>query len=355
MDAACLQGKKILLVKLRYIGDTLSLVPVINNLNSKTSGAIVDVMVNKGTEEVLLHHPGICRLWIYDREAAKKNYLTSICYHKELIENIRLVKYDYVIDFTHGDRAAFLCFMTGASERITYENSSTISHLLMNRFILCDPFRFHIVDYQLQALRYFGMNQFKRDVTLFVPQEVESKVEGMLRSTMIPPGSPLIVIHPGARGRLRQWRPERFGEICRRLKETYDAGIALIGGPNESELVRDVERCMGFGAPFRSTDLGLLEMAALMKKAILFLGNDSAPGHIAAAVKTPTITLFGPTFPHMWGPLNPAGECLFKHAACCGCRQEICIRPESTCMDLIETDEVWDKVRDVLSKGLQLK
>jgi predicted lipopolysaccharide heptosyltransferase III len=343
-----LEGKKVLLLKLRYIGDTLSLHPVIENLKEKVPRVRVDVMVNQGTEEILAHHPGITRLWVYERKRAKKGLISSAIYHKQFILSLRSEKYDFVIDFTHGDRAAFLSLMTGARERISYQNASALSHILMNRFVRSDPFKYHIVDYQLLSLRFLGLDGFDRGMKVYIPDATQAKVDRLLSGSGIEPDGLPVMIHPGSRGRLRQWRPERFGEIARRLKEVYPADVLLVGGPGEETLLEQAERHMGFRPAFRSTGLGLLEAAALLKRCRLFIGNDSAPGHIAAAVNCPSITLFGPTFPHMWRPLSPVGEVIFKNVPCCGCRQEICTRPDSNCMDLIEVDEVWEKVGKLL-------
>jgi heptosyltransferase-2 len=341
-------GKRLLIIKLRYIGDTLSLLPVIENLREKARNVTVDVMVNKGTEEVLSYHPGIKKLWIYDRHLAKINTFSSISYHINFIKNLRSEKYDIAIDFTHGDRAAFLAFMTGAPERITYQDSSTLSHILMNHFIRSDPSKYHIVDYQLQSLRPFGMDHFERRMRLYLHESLDLRVDHLLSASGISHDTLVALIHPGARGRLRQWRPERFAEIARRLMERYGAAIILLGGPGEDDLVEEVERWMGFSASFKSTHLSLLEMAALLKRCHIFIGNDSAPAHIAAAVDCPQLILFGPTFPHMWRPISHMGEVVFKNVPCCGCRQERCIRPSDHCMDLIEVNEVWEKVEKLL-------
>lgn len=339
-----LNGKKILIIKLRYIGDTISIIPVVENLKREVPNADVDVMVHKGTEDVLSFHPDIRKVWIYDRNLARKNIITAISYHVTLIKNMRSERYDMVIDFTHGDRAAFLAFMTGAPERITYQDSSTLSHLLMNRVIESDRLKQHIVDYQLEALKYFGINTFKREMTIHIPESAESRMNHLLSVSGIHHDSLNVAIHPGARGGLRQWRAERFAEIARRLKDTYNADIILIGGPGEDALVDAVEKRMGFKASFRSTNLRLLEVASLLGRCRLFIGNDSAPGHMAAALGCPHLILFGPTFPHMWRPLGDRGDVIFKNVSCCGCPQERCDCPEKNCMDLIEVDEVWEKV-----------
>jgi predicted lipopolysaccharide heptosyltransferase III len=344
-----LGGKKVLIIKLRYIGDTLSLIPVIDNLKERVPGVIVDVMVNKGTEEVLASHPGVTKIWAYDRYLAKKNIISSIYYHITLIKHLISSHYDCVIDFSHGDRAAFLSFMTTAPYRVTYGKSSFFSRFLMNRFVRSDPFNHHIVDYQLQALKLFGIDHFGNEIRLPLPAPVQARIDNVLSGLGVTMNSFNVAIHPGARGRLRQWPPERFSEIARRLRSSYSAAIILIGGPGEKALVEAVEGYMGFPASFKSNGLSLTEMGALFSRCHLFIGNDSAPAHIAAAVGCPTLTLFGPTFPHMWRPLSSVGEVVFKDVPCCGCRQESCIRPEKTCMELIEVDEVWRKAKAMRS------
>jgi ADP-heptose:LPS heptosyltransferase len=328
----------------------MSIIPVIDNLRRNAPSAEIDVMVNKGTEEVLAHQPGVGRVWAYDRRAAKQNALHSLLYHFHLVQELRARHYHVVIDFTHGDRASFLSFLTGASCRISYLNSSNLARLLMNRFIPAEASEMHIVDYQLEALKLFGMSHFRREMKVHIPEPVHQKIDGFLngqsnRTRM------KVAIHPGSRGRLRQWPPERFAEIGRRLHSEYGAGIILVGGPSESGLVKSVEQWLGFPAIFKSTELSLLEMASLFSRCSVFVGNDSAPAHLAAAAGCPTLTLFGPTFPKMWRPLSDLGEVVFKNVECCGCRQEECIHPERTCMELIEVEEVWEKVQRMLSAG----
>ncbi len=218
----------------------------------------------------------------------------------------------------------------------------------MNHVIDLDQSKYHIVDYQLRSLELFGLDHFDRTIRLYFPDSIDHKIQNLLSEAQIPQDLPKVVIHPGARGKLRRWRPERFSEIARRLRDTYEAAIILVAGPGERGLVEAVEIGMGFPASFRSTALSLLEMAALLKRCQLFMGNDSAPGHLAAAVNCPNLTLFGPTFPHMWRPLGSKGEAVFKDAPCCGCRQESCVRPDNNCMDLIEVDEVWEKVKELV-------
>jgi predicted lipopolysaccharide heptosyltransferase III len=337
--------RKLLLIKLRDIGDTLSLLPVIETLHANSTKLETDVLVHKGTEDLLSLHPGINKLWIYDRKLAKRNIFKSLYYHKCLIQNLRNQKYDIIIDYTHGDRASFLSFLIGAPLRVTYRESSSLSRILMNQIIEMNSQKNHIVDYQLEALKILGIENFVKRIRIYLPESLDAQVEQMLPDAC---GRRRIVIHPGAQRILRQWQPSRFGTVARRLHDQFGAQIILIGGNNEKNLVDEVERFMGFSAAFKSNGLTLLEMAGILKHSNLLIGNDSGPGHIAAGVDCPSLILFGPQFPHKWRPYSSKNEVIFKNVPCCGCRQIACIRPEQNCMDLIEVDEVWEKTQSLL-------
>lgn len=343
-----LNGKRILIVKLRYIGDTLSILPVVENLKHLVSDSHVDVLVNRGTEPVVVHHPSIERTWIYDYGLAQKNTITSAYYQLNIIRNLRSMRYHVVIDFTHSDRAAVLCFLTGAPVRVTHAHAGRLSRLLMNRWVDSDRYAHHIVDHQLAALGVLGLNGFERNLRLYVPGSVRGAVDHRIGRIPLDEGRPWVAVHPGARGDLRRWPSERFAALIQRIQSKTDAAVLLLGGPGEEGVLEEVQARVQRPPDLCACDLSLLETGELLRRCALFVGNDSAPGHLAAAVGCPTLSLFGPTFPHMWRPLSSRGEVIFKDVSCCGCRQESCIRPGSSCMDLIEVDEVWNAVLRLL-------
>ena len=343
-----LNGKRILIVKLRYIGDTLSIVPVVENLKRIASESRVDVLVNRGTEPVVIHHPSIERTWVYDYDLSKRSSWRSMRYQAGLVRRLRGARYDVVIDFTHGDRAALICRLTGAPVRVTHSHAGTLSRWLMNRFVESDPASNHIVHHQLASLEVLGLDGFEPTLSLHVPHSVQRAVDRRVARAGLPGGRPWAAVHPGSRGELRRWRSGRFAELIERLRAAGPVAILLLGGPGEEAVLEAVQSRMERPAELCSCDLSLLELGELLRRCALFVGNDSAPGHLAAAVGCPTVSLFGPTFPHMWRPLAPKGEVLFKDPPCCGCRQEACIRPEAWCMDLIGVEEVWEAVQRVL-------
>jgi heptosyltransferase-3 len=339
------EKQKILIIKLRDIGDTLSLLPVIETLYASGAKREVHILVHKGTEELLSLHPGINHLWVYDRKVAKKNIFKSTSYHVNVLRSLRLQRYDVIIDYTHGDRASLLSFLIGAPLRVSYRESSFLSRILMNQIIKINSQQNHIVDYQLEALKILGIENFVKIMKIYLPESLDAHVRQMLPNAC---GRKRIVIHPGAQRILRQWRPARFGAVARLLHDQFGAQIILIGGNDETDLIEEVEKSMGFPAAFKSNHLTLLEMAGILKNSDLLIGNDSGPGHIAAGVDCPSLILFGPQFPHKWRPYSSKNEVIFKNVPCCGCRQIVCIRPDNHCMDMIEVEEVWEKINSLL-------
>jgi len=217
----------------------------------------------------------------------------------------------------------------------------------MNKIIDLNPQTHHIVDFQLEALKLLGLDCFTESMKIRLPDALDGEIERLIPG-ISKKNSLCVCIHPGAAKIFRQWPPDRFGIIASRLREKYCAEVILLSGKHEKHLIEAVESKMEFPAFFKSGDLSLQELACILKKSDLLIANDSAPGHIAAGVDCRSLILFGPTFPHMWRPYSPKSEVVFKNVSCCGCRQTVCIRQDSNCMNLIGVEEVWEKTESLL-------
>ncbi len=251
-------------------------------------------------------------------------------------------RFDWVIDLTCSDRTALISWASRAPIRTGAPLGNSLEKFAYHELIDGDPKGIHIVDYQMASLKRLNKAIPEPCSRITVPEEVENRI--LRERAHLFHSSPLIIIHPGARGRLRRWREDRFAQIADRIKEAYSAQIVLIGGPGEEEILRRVENNMQHPPLDRLIALPLIEMAALLKHAQLFIGNDTATGHIAAGVGTPHIILFGPTLPRLWAPRGGKGAVIFKDPPCCDCKQVSCIRPENPCMDWIDVEEVWEAI-----------
>lgn len=338
---------KVLIIKLRYIGDTLTLLPVARAIKENWPDSRVAVMIYKDTEGILAYQKEIDEMILIDREEIKRRGLFKRLQNslKTCIDVYRK-GVDIVIDLTGSDRSGFISWATRARLRIGAPLGNLLERLAYHELIEADPQKDHIIDYQLASLKRLGLQTREADTNIFIPEEIEKRVREQWASVI--DSKPLIVIHPGARGSLRRWREERFAQVADRLIDTRNAHIILIGGPREVDTLDQVGARMARRPDARTTSLPLIEVAALLKQAQLFIGNDTATGHIAAGVGTPHVILFGPTFPHLWAPRGAKGFSIFKSPDCCGCSQITCLKEENPCMDWISVEEVWKAAMGLL-------
>ena len=158
----------------------------------------------------------------------------------------------------------------------------------------------------------------------------------------------LIVMQPGARYPLKVWPSERFAELADRLAKVFNCRILLGGDGKERDVAESVRQQTASKPTIIAGRLSLLQFAALLKHCALFVGNDGGAMHIAAAVDVPVVALFGPTYPHRWGPRGRVSEVLYKGLDCRACYHPTCIRGEENCMRMISVDEVFDACNRLL-------
>jgi ADP-heptose:LPS heptosyltransferase len=320
---------------------------VVRAIKANQKDAKVSVLIYKGTEGILIYQKEIDEIILVNREEMKQGiFLNKLKYNWKTWRGLYKKKFDYVIDLTSSDRTAFLSWATRSSLRVGAPLNNPLERFAYHRLIEADPKKTHILDYQLASLKTLGITVPEPDTIIFVPEEIAKRIHQQWISSEN--AKPSIIIHPGARNPLRQWRVERFAQVADRLIKSYNAHIILLGGPGEENILDQVEAKMTGRPGSKTTSLSLIEVAALLKHAKLFIGNDTATGHIAAGVGTPHIILFGPTFPHLWKPRGSKGISISKSPDCCGCRQISCVKREKPCMDWINVEEVWEAVEGLL-------
>jgi ADP-heptose:LPS heptosyltransferase len=339
--------KKVLIIKLRYIGDTLTLLPLVRALKQMEPEVQVSVMVYKGTEGILAHQKEIDEMITIDRKEIKaQNIFRNARNNLRILGQVYRKKFDWVIDLTSSDRTALISWASRAQIRTGVPLGNFFEKIAYHDVIGENPKTTHIVDYQMASLKSLKKPIPEPHSEIAIPEEIENKI--IRQWGYLLKYSPVVIIHPGARRRLRCWREERFAELADRIKKNYSAQIVLIGGAGEEEILQRVQEKMRLPPEEQIVSLPLIEVAALLKQAQLFIGNDTATGHIAAGVGTPHIILFGPNSPKLWAPRGGKGVSLFKAPPCCGCAQISCIHEGNPCMDWIQVEEVWNAVRTLI-------
>jgi ADP-heptose:LPS heptosyltransferase len=161
-------------------------------------------------------------------------------------------------------------------------------------------------------------------------------------------------VHPGAKWPPKRWPAERFRLLLSRLR-TAGLGVVCIGTSQDGPLLRQVTEGVVPAPASLAGELPLGAVAALIQRARIYIGNDSGPMHIACAVGTPAVGLFGPTLPDRTGPLGNSGRGIVRPIDCRPCRmyftRDGCERGHNYCMDLIQVDDVWAAVTSMCRAG----
>jgi predicted lipopolysaccharide heptosyltransferase III len=333
----------ILVVKLRHIGDVLLATPVFRTLRQAFPQAKLTALLNHGTEDVLRHHPDLNDILVVEKgaPAAQLRFLL----------NLRRKRYDCVVDLTDGDRSAFMSLVTGASTRVGFNAEHRWRGLLYTHVAKPSPEDAHRIEYDLATVRTLGLAPATSRPALYISPDEELAAKRALDEALGSDQKPsrLIVMQPGARYSLKVWPPERFAELADRLSQAGSCRILLGGDVREREVAEAVQGLARCRPTVVAGRFSLLEFGALLKQSDLFIGNDGGAMHIAAAVGTPVVALFGPTYPQRWGPRGSPSEIVYKGLDCRACYHPVCIRGDQNCMRLISVDEVFDRCMRLLS------
>lgn len=296
--------KKILVLKLRLIGDVLLTVPVIKALKGAFPEAGVSVLVNSGTKEMLTLNPLIDEMIVFERGLKSGSFTGRVGGELRLLKGLRGRGFDMAVDLTSGDRPALLGFMTGARYRLGFDPAGKgfagKKHLYTH--LAKRPKLKHVVLRDLSLLEAFGIGRNDLSVDIYTSPSVEALVEKILKEAGCS-NAPFVHVHPTASEFYKCWTDEGMASV---MDAIQDAGFRTVvtSGPDIRELdkVASIIDLMRTRPVDLSGRISLKGLAALSRRAALFFGVDTAPMHIAAAVGTPVVALFGPSGAFDWGP-----------------------------------------------------
>jgi len=328
----------ILVIKLKQPGDVLVSSPVLAALKEAWPRSQVSYLVPQGTEEMIAGHPLLDKVYVAQRRGS--TLLGTLAFLREL----RRGRFDLVLELSGGDRGAFLSWVTGAKERLgfNYGGRSFWHRFCFTRMLPAPPLRMHLVEHNLEMVRALGISPRAPRLQFFWKPEVEARIRELLAAHSLKPGG-FVVLHPGAGWRFKCWTPQGYARIIDFLQEEKHLPVILTGSQaaHEQELVAAIlHEC-------RTTPINLVgqltlkELGALIHQARFFFGMDSAPMHLAAAVGTPAVALFGPSGDFNWGPWGEGHLVIKKNWDCLPCGQDGCEGSKiSRCLVEITADEV---------------
>ena len=335
--------RKILIVRLRSIGDTVLSTPSIYALKRFLPHVDVDILVEDWVAPVLANHPHVNKVVTLERG--------GFFARAHAARQLRSAGYDVVYNLHGGTTATFLTRATGARHRVgfkSYQYAQLHNHQAPSPLLLWGQQKTHSVEQQLALLGWTGVPVTDRPRTqLGIPAPAAEYVEKKLQDAGLR-GQKLALIHPAAAFATKQWATENFARVADFLAERGFAPVA-IAAPHESGVIYELQEKAS--VKIVSFDLMLPEVTALAARSQVFVGNDSGIAHIAAAVGTPSVVVFGSSNIAHWRPWNrgPA-EVVFEEMACQPCHGYFCEKfAQPECILRVPVERVIATIERVFS------
>ena len=334
-----------LVVKLRHHGDVLLASPVIGALKAHAPRMEIDALVYDETAQMLEGHPALAQLHTIGRTWRSLGVPRQLRNEKSLFRTLRGRRYDLLVHLTDHARGAWLSRLLGArysvaptvAERGGWWRKS-FTHLypiVANR---------HRVEVNLDALRRIGVQPTlgERKVHFVPGREAEHRVDAL----GLPAG--FVHVHPASRWTFKCWPAERNAQLIDRLAAEGHA-VVVTAAPDETAFVASILEKASSKPINLAGQLTLKDLGALTARARLFIGVDSMPMHLAAAMGTPTVALFGPSRENEWGPWNVEQRVVTTTHSCRPCGIDGCGGGKvSDCLTLLPVDAVHAAVRELI-------
>ncbi len=300
--------KRALVIKLRHHGDVLLASPVFSVLKNRAPQLEIDALVYADTRDMLSLHPAIAQVHGVERGRKIAGPLAWLVAESRLLRQLRARRYDLLVHLSEHPRGAWLARALGPRIAVAPDHPDKPrfwKRSFTHRYALPKNARRHMVELNLDALRRIGIQpgDDERALVLVPGSEAERSAEATLAAHGLA-AKGYLLFHPGSRWQFKCWPADKAAALLDELARRGER-VVISGAPDarERELVADILARTHHARPIDlSGKLGLKELAALTARARLFIGVDSAPMHIAAAMQTPVVALFGPSGELEWGP-----------------------------------------------------
>lgn len=341
--------ERVLVVRLRSIGDTVLSTPSLFALKRFLPHASVDILLEDWVAPVLDGFPHVDNVITVERG--------STAARARVARQLRANRYDVVYNLHGGTTATLLTRATGAKHRVGYEAyqyARLHNHQSPSSSLLWGRDKTHSVEQQLALLGWTGVPVSDRPPTqLAVTEAAAGAVAGRLQAAAL--NTSFAVIHPAAAADTKQWAADKFARVAEALARG-GLGVVAITTPKEKSIIDEMNR--NTAAPAAAfTDLSLPEITALLSRARIFVGNDSGIAHIAAAVETPSVVIFGSSNRAHWSPwtsgASGAAEVVFEEMECQPCHGYFCEKfDEPECIKRVPIERVIAAAERVLRESV---
>ena len=287
--------ESILVIRLYFIGDVLLSTPVFEALGRRFPDARLTVLVKRRCRDILAGNPYVDEVMVYD---AVDRYHSPLWIWR-LARELRGRRFSLSVDLTGDPRSSWMVLAADPAFRVGV-NHARMGFLLDSR----TPYQAtgHVADHLVSCVEVLGATTDDASPRLYLSDEERSLAAALLDEAGIGRGERFLAVAPGSNLRLKQWAPTRFGSLARLARERLGMATVVLGSESDVEMARTVVESSGGAAVSLAGRTSIRMAGAVSAAAAAFVGNDSGPMHVAAAVGTPVVGLFGPTKPELYAP-----------------------------------------------------
>jgi heptosyltransferase-2 len=363
--------KRALVVRPDGIGDVVMTTPFLRELRRNLPHAWIVLAVGPPAYNLVKPCPYVDEVLVYNpnvrgRLRRLRRHWRAFCFARK---HLWRRHFDLAIVprwDTDNYSAAFVAYFSGAPWRVGYSENVTERKKLTNTDYDClfthtinSNALEHEVQHNLHVIRFLGGRVEQDRPELWLRRNEEVYAEAILADCGVKPGALVIAVGPSPGGsRLKAWPVENFIEVVRWLTRDMGAHVLLTGAAEECDIGAEIEQAVGSGVVNTMGRTTLRQAAALMRRCALYIGNDTGATHMAAAIGTPTVALFGPSCPHRFAPFGEAHTVVWSNPACGPClahgHADSCLECPSArprCM----LDISVDRVKQIIRRSLETR
>ncbi len=327
-----------MLIKPGAIGDLLQLSPVARALRKKIAQAHITLLVgNEASIDLFRHNPSVDEILVYDKRKAHRSWRTFL----NLWQEMRRRRFALVVNFQRSNPKTWLLATAAFPARVL------VYHKARRRTV-------HAVENHLEAVAPLGIDPREADhrLELFLGDEEERWADSLTAGEGLV-GRPLVALNLGASHPVNRWPVGYFAALAERLHTELGCGVLLVGGPQDRELADAVKTNIATPLVDLVGRTTLLQLGAVLSRCAVVVSGDTGPMHLATAVGTRVIALFGASDPSRTGPVGEGHRVLQAAGVeCVPCRKRTCKHAiPLECMERISVQDVFSAVSDVLGAG----
>lgn len=343
---------KILVIRLRSIGDVALNTPVLENIKANLPGCRLSSLVERPCDAVLRGNPFVDEIIVREgKTSPQKNAALKIARELKFFIELRRRKFDMVLDFHGGPRAALTAFLSGARWKMGHKESPR--RWAYNLFVETPNTggRLHTVKEQLSKLAFLGFRIVTETPRVWILEEEREAMRLTLEEAGMGENKPYAVIHPGVLKPHQRWQPEKMARIADYIQQECGLGVVFASAPEQISQVGEIVRFMRSEAHSLAGKTSLRQLMALLAGARFVVCHNGGQMHLAAAAGTPVFALFGPSSPDIFGPVGKGHKVFYKNLPCSPCapnpKYERCLKGNPECKALITAEEIISAIDEL--------